>query len=92
MVEKTIFYPGRIFLLFFQENIDLIFLDQTPDKQAELFHNFLRIKLDQYFPEKTVKISSLDKKWFSPPLKQLHRRMQRAYHKDRNSIKFQQLK
>ena len=53
---------------------------------------FLRQKLDFYFPEKTVKISSLDKKWFSPALKQLHRKMQRAYHKNRSSAKFKQLK
>ena len=69
-----------------------IFANKTPDKQAEIFHDFLRSKLDQYFPEKTVKISTLDKKWFSPSLKQLHRRMQRAYHRNRNGQKFKKLK
>jgi hypothetical protein len=48
--------------------------------------------LDFYFPEKTVKISSLDKKWFSPTLKQLHRKMQREFHKKRNSQKYKTLK
>ena len=62
--------------------------NQTADKQAEIFHSFLRKKLDFYFPEKTVKISSLDKKWFSPTLKQLHRKMQREFHKKRNSQKY----
>ena len=69
-----------------------IFANETPDKQAETFHNFLRSKLDQYFPEKTVKISTLNKKWFSPSLKQLHRRMQRAYHTNQNGVKFKKLK
>ena len=66
--------------------------NQTADKQAEIFHSFLRKKLDFYFPEKTVKISSLDKKWFSPTLKQLHRKMQREFHKKRNSQKYKTLK
>jgi hypothetical protein len=69
-----------------------VLVEQTPDKQAELFHTFLRGKLDLYFPEKTVKISSLDKKWFSPALKQLHRKMQRAFHQNRSSSKFKKLK
>ena len=31
-----------------------IFSNETPDKQAETFHNFLRSKLDQYFPEENI--------------------------------------
>ena len=65
---------------------------KTSDEQAELFHTFLSSKLESYFPEKSVKISSLDKKWFSPSLKQLHRRMQRAYHKNRSSQKYKKIK
>ena len=64
----------------------------TPDSQAEAFHNFIRAKLDTYFSEKTVKISSLDKKWFSPMLKQLHRKMQRAFHANRQGQKYKELK
>ena len=61
--------------------------NQTPDKQTEIFHDFFMEKLDFYFPEKSVKISSLDKKWFTPNLKQLHRKMQRAFHRNRSSLK-----
>jgi hypothetical protein len=66
--------------------------NQTPDKQAELFHSFLMNKLEFYFPEKSVRISSLDKKWFTPHLKQLHRKMQRAFHKNRSGQKYKKLK
>jgi hypothetical protein len=66
--------------------------NQTADNQAEVFHTFLRNKLDLYFPEKTVKISTLDKKWFSPALKQLHRKLQRAFHKNRGGLKHRKLK
>jgi hypothetical protein len=69
-----------------------ILANQTADKQAEEFHTFLRNKLDLYFPEKSVKISTLDKKWFSPALKQLHRKVQRAFHKNRSSLKHKKLK
>ena len=69
-----------------------VLANQTADKQAEVFHTFLRSKLELYFPEKSVKISTLDKKWFSPKLKQLHRKMQRAYHKNRKSSKYKELK
>ena len=64
----------------------------SPDEQADTFHTFQRQILDTHFPEKTVKISSLDKKWFSPKLKQLHRKMQRAFHKDRKSQNYKSLK
>ena len=69
-----------------------IFANETPDNQADYFHEFLRKRFEFYFPEKEVKISTLDKKWFSPQLKQLHRRMQRAFHKNRSSQKYKMLK
>ena len=65
---------------------------KNPDEQAIIFHEFLQDKLQLYFPEKSVKISSLDKKWFSPTLKQLHRKMQRSFHKNRSSAKYKVLK
>ena len=69
-----------------------MFEGQTSDEQANIFHIFLRNKLDLYFPEKEVKISSLDKKWFSPALKILHRKMLRAFHHNRLGAKFRNLK
>ena len=71
---------------------DTLLAEKSPDKQAENFHYYLRKKLDQYFPEKSVKICSLDKKWFTPKLKNLHRQMQRQFHPNRNSEKYKKLK
>ena len=48
--------------------------------------------LNKHFPEKSVKISSMDKKWFGPKLKLLHRRVQREYFRNRRSYKWKQLK
>ena len=69
-----------------------LFKNETVDKQAELFHNFLRNNLDKHFPEQFVKISSLDKKWMNPNLKQVHRAMQREFYKHRKSAKYKKLK
>ena len=42
---------------------DEIFESKTPDEQSEIFHCFLRQKLDLYFPEFKKKLSTLDRKW-----------------------------
>ena len=39
--------------------------------KTELYHKYQRDMLEKYFPEKTVTISSLDKSWMTPELKQL---------------------
>jgi hypothetical protein len=41
---------------------DEVLANKTVNEQTEAFHHFLRITLDKYFSEKTVRISSLDKK------------------------------
>ena len=71
---------------------DVVFEGKSPDEQAWVFHSFLRSQLDRYFPEKCTKISNLDRKWMSPTLKQLHRKMQREYHHHRKSEKYKILK
>ena len=62
------------------------------NEKVSNFHNILITALDKYFPEKTVKISSLDKKWMSPRLKVLHRSLQREYFRNRRSQKWKSLK
>ena len=53
-------------------------LDNTDiDKKTDHFHQYIRKLLDKYFPEKTVSVSSLDKKWMTPQLKQILRQAQR---------------
>ena len=69
-----------------------LFENKSVDDQAEQFHNWLRTNLDKYFPEKSTKLSSLDKKWMSPQIKQVHRAMSREYSKNRKSQKYIKLK
>ena len=62
------------------------------DGKVESFHKFIRNILEENFPEKLVRISTLDNKWMSPQLKQLHRRVQREFFKNRHSKKWKKLK
>ena len=55
--------------------------------KVENFHNTLMSNLDYYFPEKIMKISSLDNKFMTPELKQLQRQTQREFNKRRKSTK-----
>ena len=62
------------------------------DLKVKNFHATLRNQLDKFFPEKTVKISNLDKKWMNPSLKMLHRQVQREFFKNRQSKKWRKLR
>ena len=71
---------------------DELFLNKSVNEQAELFHDILRNLLDKHFPEKCVKISTLDKLWMNPSLKQLNRKVKREFYKNRRSPKYKKLK
>ena len=62
------------------------------DDKTENFHKTLAFSLDLYFPEKVIKVSSLDKCWMTPQLKQLQRQVQREYFRKRKSDKWKLLK
>ena len=62
------------------------------DDKTEHFHKTLAFSMDLYFPEKIIKVSSLDKCWMTPELKQLHRQVQREYSRNRKSMKWKHLK
>ena len=68
-----------------------VFSPENVDEKVNNFHQYIRYLLDKYFPEKTVKVSTLDKKWMSPDLKLLHRQRQRAFIKNRNGEKWRKL-
>ena len=70
---------------------DQLFQGKSVDDQAEMFHEWLRISLGKFFPEKQTKMSNLDQKWMSPHLKQIHRNMTREYCKNRRSDKYKKL-
>ena len=68
------------------------FLANLSMKRLTFFYGFLRGQLDRFFPEKTTKMSYLDKDWMSPQLKQIHRAMQREFYRHRKSDKYKKLK
>ena len=55
------------------------------------FHNYIRILLDQYLPEKKVFMSISDKCWMTPELKQCLRKVQRERLKNGKSQLFKEL-
>ena len=65
---------------------------KTVDEKVNNFHEYLRSTLEKHFPERTTRISNLDKNWMSPRLKSLYRRVQREYYRHRRSQKWRQLK
>ena len=66
--------------------------EQNLDKKVENFHKTLRTNLDMFFPEKSVMVSCLDRKWMTPQLKNLNRRTKREFYKNRKSPKWKRLK
>ena len=66
--------------------------EQDINTKVENFHKTLRTKLDQFLPEKTVRVSYLDKKWMSPQLKNINRKLKREFFKNRKSQKWKNLK
>ena len=71
---------------------DEVLLTKDINSKVGNFHGTLSAKLYKHFPAKTVKISGLDKKWFNPSLKSLHRKVQREYYKHRQSSKWRKLR
>jgi hypothetical protein len=45
---------------------DEVINEQCIDRKVTNFHNTVRSKLDEIFPEKVVFVSYLDKKWMNP--------------------------
>ena len=65
--------------------------EEDIDKKVESFHTFLQFLLDEYFPEKSVTVSNLDKTWLTPQLKQLLRQVQRERLKHGKGERFKKL-
>jgi hypothetical protein len=62
------------------------------NRKVEKFHQTLRHKLDEFLPEKTVMISYLDKKWMTPQLKTLNRKIKREFYKKRKKPQMEKTK
>ena len=63
-------------------------LEDSVDKKAELLIGQMRNALDQYLPEKVIRIASDDEPWFTEELKKLDRRKRREYSRNRKSDKY----
>jgi len=42
------------------------------DEKTQNFHNTIRSKYEEFFPEKSFIVSSLDKSWMTPELKRIN--------------------
>ena len=62
------------------------------DEKAEVLHNLVMNKLDECCPEKTRRISSDDRPWYTEQLKRLDRKRRREFSKNRRSKKYKRIK
>ena len=62
------------------------------DKKVENFHNIITAITDKHFPEKHITISNLDKKWMTPQIKYILRKVQSEYYRKGKSSKWRKLK
>ena len=68
-----------------------VYLEESAHVKAKLFQDLLLSKVDEYFPERTLKLKSDDQPWISFQLKKLDRRRKRVYRKERRSSKWKKL-
>ena len=64
---------------------------RSPDVKAETLHNLVMNKLDKFCPQKTRRIASDDRPWYTDQLKRLDRRRRREYKKNRRSNIYKKL-
>jgi hypothetical protein len=69
-----------------------VFSEEDPNIKALSYHNTIMSLRDKHFPVKSVKMSSLDKKWFTPTLKVMYNEMQNEFFKNRKSQKWKSLR
>ena len=68
-----------------------VFAEEDPNIKASSYHNTIMSLRDKHFPVKSVKMSSLDKKWFTSTLKVMYNKMQNEFFKNRKSQKWKSL-
>ena len=74
-----------------EESWEKVYNAESAHTKAEIFQQILVNKVDEMFPEKTRKISSVDAPWMTQKLKKLDRQRKRVYHKQRRSEKWKAL-
>ena len=67
--------------------------ESCPHEKVIAFHKTLQDALDNFLPTKEIQVrNNLDKKWMTPELKTVHRKMQREFWRNRRSEKWRALK
>jgi hypothetical protein len=66
--------------------------EENVDIKTFNFHQTIIDICNKHFPEKTIKISNLDKKWMTPHLKNLSRKIKAEFYRHRKSPKWKLLK
>ena len=66
--------------------------DISPSNQVEIFEALLKGKIDEYCPERTLRLGSQDKPFINSELKRIHRCRQREYTKKGQTEKYKKLK
>ncbi len=62
------------------------------DEKTRNFHNTIRSKYEEFFPEKSITVSPLDKPWMTPELKRINRKMKQEFWRNRKSPLWKTLK
>ena len=76
------------------KNHDWIDISETDcvHKKADMLHNLVMTKLNEYCPVKVIKVASDDQPWYTDQLKRLDRKRRREYQKNKKSEKYKKLK
>ena len=70
-----------------------VYFAQSIDEKVQNFHDTILSICDKYFPTKTIQIPNLDKKkWITPELKSLSRKVKKEYFRNRKTSKLRKLK
>ena len=89
MPESLITKFGSILV---NEEWEFLTPDMSPTDMVNEFEDHASRLVENTFPEKTVKISSFDKPYFTEELRQIRRQRQRVYRKYGRSDKYLRLK
>ena len=78
----------RMKLWLMEETWECVITAPTADLKAEAFQDTFVTKFNEYFPNKTLKLSNVDQPWITQKLKKLNRQCKRVYNKTRRSEKW----
>ena len=70
---------------FVEQTWENVYSTESAHEKAAIFQNTLIQKLEEFFPEKIIKINSDDQPWITFKLKKLDRKRKRIFRKERRS-------